>query len=190
MKRDTRHSNSIPPPSSPVSSEQEAVREGSSALPRQAPAYHSPTFPSHTLVLERAKVMAFGLGAGAGEAARISCVLPLSEPRETGCGKGRRAREREGARRDKPRRTNSPTFPSHTLVLERAKVFPGLSGSALPHRSALVSHEPCTPGLVSARPLSLWLAGPFHTLSPAALTTATHKKCGPLPPPLPPAQKP
>ena len=36
------------------------------------------------LVLERAKNMIFGKGAGLGEVARISYVLPLSEPRETG----------------------------------------------------------------------------------------------------------
>ena len=34
--------------------------------------------------LERAEDLVFGQGAGAGEVARISFVLPLSEPRETG----------------------------------------------------------------------------------------------------------
>ena len=33
--------------------------------------------------------------------------------------------------------------------------------------------------------LSLWIAGPSLTLSPTALTTATHKKYRPLPPPRP-----
>ena len=36
------------------------------------------------LVLERAKDMVFGWGAGVGEVARISYVLLLSEPQETG----------------------------------------------------------------------------------------------------------
>ena len=63
-------------------------------------------------------------------------------------------------------------------------MFPGLSGLALPHPLAPVRHEPCTPGLVSLLPNSLWLAGLFVTLFPVALTTTTHKKYGPLPPPL------
>ena len=64
-------------------------------------------------------------------------------------------------------------------------MFPG---SALPHPLAPVSHEPCTLELVSTVPHFLWLANPFLTLSPVALTTSTHKQYRPLPPPLPLAQ--
>ena len=70
------------------------------------------------------------------------------------------------------------------------RMFPGLSRLAHPHPSVPVSHEACTLGLVYMLPHSLWLAGPFLTLSPAAMTTATHNKYGPLPPPVPHAQKP
>ena len=55
------------------------------------------------------------------------------------------------------------------------RMFLGLCGSALTPPLALGSHEPCTLGLVSTLPHSLWLAGPILTLSPAALITATHK---------------
>ena len=55
------------------------------------------------------------------------------------------------------------------------RMFLGLCGSALTPPLALGSHEPCTLGLVSTLPHSLWLAGPVLTLSPAALITATHK---------------
>ena len=41
------------------------------------------------------------------------------------------------------------------------RMFLGLSGSALPHPLAPVSHQPCTLRLVSTLPHSLWLTGPF-----------------------------
>ena len=70
------------------------------------------------------------------------------------------------------------------------RMFPGVFGSALPHPLVPASHEPCTLGLVPTLPHSIWLNGRFLALSRAALTTATHKKHRPLPPPLHPAQKP
>ena len=45
------------------------------------------------------------------------------------------------------------------------RMFLGLSGAALTLPLALGSHDPCTLGLVSMLPHSLWLAGPVLTLS-------------------------
>ena len=49
------------------------------------------------------------------------------------------------------------------------RMFPRLSRSALTLPLAPVSHEPCTLGLVSTLPHSLWLTGTFLTLFPTAL---------------------
>ena len=45
-------------------------------------------------------------------------------------------------------------------------MFPRLCGSAHPHPLSPFSHEPCTLGLVSTLPRSLWLTSPCLTLSP------------------------